>query len=915
MAEVVGAVASVTQLISLSGTLLAGGYGFLSRVARAPSEIRGLLTETAAINSLLGQLQAIAESTTKPASDDALQALVSLGIFEECRTTLGLIEKALADCKQIHGKEVKSFGRRLIWPFKEKETKDAMHRLHHLRGLLANAVEANSASAIRRIEAGQDLLLEKVSLLADETKTQLSREEIRAVISWLCPSPSDGAQVSLENALRHRLPGTGLWFLDSHTFKNWISSSSESVWITGLPGSGKTLLCSSIIEKLQTLYTSPTTAVLFFFCDHRDKSKRTLENFLTSIMKQIVDSSSACFNKAKELYNYKGKNSGRSLNASEYFPLIRSMIPEFEDIYVVVDALDEASQGDKIANALSQLRIAGSEQGIPVRVLISSRYDIRIERRHPTITSVRVALTENTHQDIARFITVELLRRVSEGIIKIRDKDLVSVIEHHITHRAGTLLQARLQLDYLSSAKTDQDIKNMIQNLPNGLEYTWERLLSLIASRYPARINEMKPLFQCLIAAASPMSAYQLAEIMAMRPEQRFLDFATVTTDPYDALDIIAPFVVVDRDHKTGGTISLSHYSLAEYLSSENILAGPARVFYVHPGESHAWLASICLQYLTFSCFDTPLDDNIDIADMLDTYTLLEYAALNWFGHMSTAYNLGKPSPTYEPYISWFMAGLEGPPCYQRWQQIFTAHYPPSEVTSHSPICFAIYAGLADLTESILPLLPDVNYRFADGHTCLTAAATSDQSSIAQRLLDLGADPNLATTDRGLTPLHLAAEHSCAETFAVLLAAGANAHARSTSRTTPFYRACRGGDLAILAALRDAGSDVDARTYDGWTPLHEAVANEHADVVRALLEWGADAEIENAKGRTAVMFAERISRPIFEMMREVGAAGGGQDGGGAKMVVRGRRDDGKDDEEDDEEDDDDDDDDEGGESM
>jgi hypothetical protein len=63
MAEIVGVVASVAQLVHLSGTLLANGYGFLSKVARAPSEIRSLLTETAAINSILGQLQAISDDT------------------------------------------------------------------------------------------------------------------------------------------------------------------------------------------------------------------------------------------------------------------------------------------------------------------------------------------------------------------------------------------------------------------------------------------------------------------------------------------------------------------------------------------------------------------------------------------------------------------------------------------------------------------------------------------------------------------------------------------------------------------------------------------------------------------------------------------------------------------------------------
>jgi hypothetical protein len=145
MAEVIGLVASVAQLVHLSGTLLAGGYGFLCTVTRAPSEIRSLLTEAAAVNSLLGQLQLIAESTSGPSTNDAVQALKCLGVFDECQATLEFIRNALARCQQDAGKDVQNFGRRLKWPFKEQETKDALQRLHRLRSVLANAVEVDSA--------------------------------------------------------------------------------------------------------------------------------------------------------------------------------------------------------------------------------------------------------------------------------------------------------------------------------------------------------------------------------------------------------------------------------------------------------------------------------------------------------------------------------------------------------------------------------------------------------------------------------------------------------------------------------------------------------------------------------------------------------------------------------------------------
>jgi hypothetical protein len=145
MAEVIGAVASVAQLVQFSGALLAGGYGFLSKVARAPSEIRSLLTETAAMNSLLGQMQLVADSPTNPASQDALKSLERLGVLEEGRTLLEFIQKALVLCQEEADEDMQNMMKRLKWPFKEKETKDALERLHRLRGVLANAVEVDSA--------------------------------------------------------------------------------------------------------------------------------------------------------------------------------------------------------------------------------------------------------------------------------------------------------------------------------------------------------------------------------------------------------------------------------------------------------------------------------------------------------------------------------------------------------------------------------------------------------------------------------------------------------------------------------------------------------------------------------------------------------------------------------------------------
>jgi hypothetical protein len=445
---------------------------------------------------------------------------------------------------------------------------------------------------------------------------------------------------------------------------------------------------------------------------------------------------------------------------------------------------------------------------------------------------------------------------------------------------SSRLLQAQLQLDYLSTAKNDKQIKDMIQNLPDGLDYTYETLLCSTAVRYPTRVHQMRLLLRCLVCAISPLSASQLSEVMAMEPGQRYLDFDSVMTDPYDALEVIAPFVTIHQEHHNGGYIKLSHYSLNEYLCSERILRGRASGFHVDVKEVNAWFTSVCLQCLTFSVFDDPLD-NINIESNLDSkyaYTLLPYAASNWFSHMYKANGLPDFELRYQPYLSWFVNGHEGTTCYNAWQQVYFEANPYVEASFNSPICFAIRCSLNELFEYLLPTVPGIDHRFEDGFTCLTVAAMCANTPVVQSLLDLGAYVDQKTTGRELTPLHLAAEFGSSDVFDLLMNAGADPHARSASKTTPFYRAARGGDIRILRQLKDCGSDVNALTFDKSTPILEAVEHGNQDVVQLLIEWGADLTVCSEQGCTPFTIAEDVCNYSILQLLQAAVSGPGVEG-------------------------------------
>lgn len=395
----------------------------------------------------------------------------------------------------------------------------------------------------------------------------------------------------------------------------------------------------------------------------------------------------------------------------------------------------------------------------------------------------------------------------------------------------------------------------MVGNLPDGLEYTYETLLSDTVSRDPDCALDMKILLQCLAVAAPELSAANLAEILAMQPGQRYLDFDDVATDPYDALDVISPFVVIDQKSKGSSIVRLCHYSLDEYLFSKRILQSKALQFHVDYQEAHAWMATICLQYITFHVFNSPVTD-FRGNKMFENYTFRRYASQNWSRHYAEAEGVPGLKQRCQQYLQPLLYSLEGSPCYLKMQSMGHQLRLSNYHTYYPPICLAIYEDMREVVDDLLSLLPSIDHEFEPGYTCLTVAANWNRVSIARNLLDCGARIDHSARQKSLTPLHVAAESASAEVFEFLLDRGANPHARSSSNSTPFYRACRGGDVNIVRKLKERGSDINARTYDSWTPLMEAVENGHEDVVDLLLDWGTDVTIKTDLGWTALKLAE-----------------------------------------------------------
>ena len=152
---------------------------------------------------------------------------------------------------------------------------------------------------------------------------------------------------------------------------------------------------------------------------------------------------------------------------------------------------------------------------------------------------------------------------------------------------------------------------------------------------------------------------------------------------------------------------------------------------------------------------------------------------------------------------------------------------------------------------------------------CAHGYAAAAPAMVAS-LLDAGADIG-ARCPLGETPLHLAATYSWLPVIEALLAGGADVdevtvpapanvhqlasppHAVPVHGQTPLMIAAREGGEAGVRLLLARGADVHARDSAGGTALHVAARpwwGENAAIVAMLLAAGADARARNAAGST-----------------------------------------------------------------
>jgi ankyrin repeat protein len=180
----------------------------------------------------------------------------------------------------------------------------------------------------------------------------------------------------------------------------------------------------------------------------------------------------------------------------------------------------------------------------------------------------------------------------------------------------------------------------------------------------------------------------------------------------------------------------------------------------------------------------------------------------------------------------------------------------------------AIRGGHSAVFQAFLDNGLDINQPFSPtvGVTPIFRTIEKKQMAILKLLLKKGAcvgyDPSGSST-----PLH-AASGNWPDAIPVLLEAGADANAKSTTGRTPLMQAAYGNQIPAMDHLIEAGANLEDRDKEGTTALILAARAGKAEVLEWLLDHGSNIGAKDDRGKTAEDWARENDHPaIVELIK------------------------------------------------
>ena len=234
---------------------------------------------------------------------------------------------------------------------------------------------------------------QSVTKLVERQTRQINQE----VLDWI--SPPDYASQHADHA-DHRLPDTGQWFINSSSYEQWREDTDTMLILSGIPGAGKTVLSSIIIDDLQELCNRKVNMKLcYYYCDYNRLQNQQLDTILLCLLRQLVQTMLVLPTAVRRLYDTCSENASRPSSTS-IKDAFREIAKSLQKVYIVIDALDESQTTNGLRMALLVELLKLSELG-NIKMLVTSRPLPDILNTLVRFTCIEIRASDT---DIAKYV-------------------------------------------------------------------------------------------------------------------------------------------------------------------------------------------------------------------------------------------------------------------------------------------------------------------------------------------------------------------------------------------------------------------------------------------------------------------------------------------------------------------------------
>ncbi|KAL8698451.1 MAG: hypothetical protein Q9201_006562 [Fulgogasparrea decipioides] len=887
--EAVGLPASIAQLVSLTTKTIK----YLNSVRDAQDERTQLYREASSLLPLLVTLQTQVEEAKGPESwlENVRVLGVKNGPLDQLKDALEQLAKKLKPKKGV-----KEAARALIWTLDKGYCQDVLQTIERVKSRITLALQGDAlklARAIKADTAGIAVLDERVSGLAqnvDSLRLKGDANERENMLGWLSPLNFLKTQ---QDIFSRRQEGTGQWLIDSTQFQNWVTGSERIMCCSGIPGAGKSILASFVVDFLRnTLPKEHLIGIAAVYCNFKERDTQTLDNLLAGLCMQLTHESLPLPDAlVKQYHAHHSKGTRPSLEG--ILQIFEEAAKSFGTVYLVIDALDECLE--EVRNDfIPQLK----SLPLNVKLLVTTRFVIGVTNGFKD--GIKLEIRAN-HADMEKYIRsrIKINSRLERHTLG-RTTLVSEICDSVIAKAEGMFLAAKLHVDSLSSKTSVKALKTAIQNLSSKLDDLYDDALRRIDSQSLDDRELAEKALRWVAYTYRPLDVKALLEALALETGQT--DFDPEAIPPmYLVLDVCAGLLVYDKQNQL---LRLVHYTAQDYFD---------RLAESRFKAAHNSIARECITYLSYDSLQSPgkltqgqaeyggsvyeetksaesdeamvtankdayqeselsnsdegmtteNNDAYEESELSDSdgemdaenseghdndgdesnefpehtepqkldYYLLPYASTFWGLHAMATPEAG-PVIEVEKFLACDRAVCLRTP----WDYDHTS--PGSLVTRHG-YQIAAFFGLCDALEHLLQHTRDINelaygddWRFG-GHSALHLAAWNNQMKAAEILLQNGADIECRAT-RGMTPLHVAIEYESVTVAQALVEKGANVMAKDGHGRTPVPLVCWDSPTSFLQLLVRAGAKINIRDIFDANPLMLALIGK-SDIETA--EW------------------------------------------------------------------------------